>query len=314
TGNGIESNDHFGHSVAISGNNAVVGAAGDDDKGAEAGAAYRFSRNQGGADNWGQVAKLLGTQTQAGDEFGHSVAASGQYAVVGAPYNDLGEEDAGAVFLFNSIGQTSFAVNYNGENGDHFGYSVSIDGDYVAVGAPGDDPFGDNSGKVYVYLIVDQGLAQVGQLTDGGGQANDELGFSVAISNRIVLAGIPNDDSGSEVNKGSVYFYEGLCADADASRPRTDNDAVVQMKGLDVQCFPVPFSDNLTITVNTSAADVQISILNSLGQEVTQLNQGNLAAPGQYQWQAGKAQPGLYFVRVTAGGLVQTKPVVLARN
>ena len=314
TGNGIESNDHFGQSVAISGNNAVVGAPGDDDKGAEAGAAYRFNRNQGGADNWGQTAKLLGTQTQAGDEFGHSVAASGQYAVVGAPYNDLGEEDAGAVFLFNSIGQTSFAVNYNGENGDHFGSSVSIDGDYVAVGAPGDDPFGDNSGKVYVYLIVDQGLAQVGQLTDGGGQANDELGFSVAISNRIVLTGIPNDDSGSEINKGSVYFYEGLCADADASRPRTDNDDVVQMKGLDVQCFPVPFSDNLTITVNTSAADVQISILNALGQEVTQLNQGNLVAPGHYQWQAGKAQPGLYFVKVTAGDLVQTKSVVLARN
>ncbi|MBL7805636.1 MAG: HYR domain-containing protein [Saprospiraceae bacterium] len=310
-GNGVESQDHFGWSVAISGTQAVVGAPGDDDKGPDAGAAYRFN----GAANWAQTAKLLGAQTSAGDNFGRSVAASGNYAFIGAPYNDLGGDDAGAAFLFNQIGQTSLVVNYNAQDGDNFGATVSIDGDYAVVGAPGANPFGDNSGKAYVYLIVNQGLALVGQLTDGGGQANDALASSVAISNRIVLVGIPQDDNGSELNRGSVYFYEGLCVDDNtAVRPRTDEDDQVLLKGLDVQCFPVPFSDNLTIMVNSADVDVQISILNALGQEISQLNQGNQVAPGQYQWQAGKAQPGMYFVRVSAGGLVQTKPVVLARN
>ena len=50
--------DYFGYSVSISGDTAIVGAYWDDDNGDSSGSAYIFSRDQGGADNWGQVKKL----------------------------------------------------------------------------------------------------------------------------------------------------------------------------------------------------------------------------------------------------------------
>ena len=86
--------DHFGVSVAISGDTAVVGAdleaGGAGDPLTFAGAAYVFGRNQGGADNWGQVAKLTASDAQAVDLFGVSVAVSGDTAVVGARGEDAG--------------------------------------------------------------------------------------------------------------------------------------------------------------------------------------------------------------------------------
>ncbi|MCH7811589.1 MAG: FG-GAP repeat protein, partial [Chloroflexi bacterium] len=53
-----QAGDQFGFSVAVSGDTAVVGAFFEDAGGTDAGAAYVFQRDQGGADNWGQVKKL----------------------------------------------------------------------------------------------------------------------------------------------------------------------------------------------------------------------------------------------------------------
>ena len=50
--------DFFGSAVSISGDVVVVGAYLNDDAGADSGSAYVFERNQGGADNWGEVKKL----------------------------------------------------------------------------------------------------------------------------------------------------------------------------------------------------------------------------------------------------------------
>ncbi len=65
-----QADDAFGHSVAVSGDTAVVGAFGEDAGGQYAGAAYVFGRDEGGADNWGEVKKLTASDAQAGDWFG----------------------------------------------------------------------------------------------------------------------------------------------------------------------------------------------------------------------------------------------------
>src|SRR5207253_2576706 len=74
--------DQFGISVAISGDTIVVGAY---NKNSSTGAAYVYSRNQGGVDNWGEVKKLTASDAHGFDEFGVSVAISGDTIVVGAP-------------------------------------------------------------------------------------------------------------------------------------------------------------------------------------------------------------------------------------
>ncbi len=70
--------DYFGYAVAISGSSAIVGAYRHK---MGAGRAYVFTT---GAHGWRRVAELKGADTEAGDDFGWSVAISGNAAVVGA--------------------------------------------------------------------------------------------------------------------------------------------------------------------------------------------------------------------------------------
>src|SRR6185436_11880672 len=89
--------DLFGSSVAVAGDTAVVGAPLRDGKGKDSGAAYVFVRS---GVTWSQQAKLLADDGAAGDEFGISVAVSGDTAVVGAYSRDDKGTDSGAAYAF----------------------------------------------------------------------------------------------------------------------------------------------------------------------------------------------------------------------
>ncbi len=124
--------DFFGHSVAISGNRAVVGAIGDDDNGERSGSAYVFDTTTGQ-----QIAKLLPQDGGAGDWFGQSVSISGNTAVVGSYYADDNFEDSGSAYLFDiRTGQqiAKFAPPGNGAYRQHFGYCASISGVTAIIG------------------------------------------------------------------------------------------------------------------------------------------------------------------------------------
>ena len=98
--------------VAISGDLAVMGAfAENDTEGPDAGTAYAFERNLGGADNWGELPKLTASDAEAHDHFGSSVAASGDTAVVGAPFEDAGGGEAGAAYVFQQPTPTPTPTN-----------------------------------------------------------------------------------------------------------------------------------------------------------------------------------------------------------
>jgi hypothetical protein len=86
--------DYFGYSVSISGDFAIAGAYGDDDKGSNSGSAYIFKRD---GETWSQQQKLLASDGAAGDYFGYSVSISGNKAIAGA-YNDVSA--AGSAYIF----------------------------------------------------------------------------------------------------------------------------------------------------------------------------------------------------------------------
>ncbi|MBK7148921.1 MAG: FG-GAP repeat protein [Bacteroidetes bacterium] len=102
-------NDNFGYSVAMSGNYAIVGAYLEDENasgrchGYAAGSAISLTRRQHGA----QQQKIVATDRAAGDWFGTSVAISGDYAIVGAQYEDENASggatasNAGSAYIFN---------------------------------------------------------------------------------------------------------------------------------------------------------------------------------------------------------------------
>jgi len=76
--------NHFGESVSIDAGTVVVGAPGAFASGVRSGAAYVFERNLGGDENWGEAKKLTASDAAELDEFGWSVAVSGDTLVVAA--------------------------------------------------------------------------------------------------------------------------------------------------------------------------------------------------------------------------------------
>jgi FG-GAP repeat len=73
--------DNFGTSVSISGDRIVVGAPGEGDP-HNKGKVYIFERSNG---KWNAVATLVASDGEPNDQFGHSVATSGDRVIVGAP-------------------------------------------------------------------------------------------------------------------------------------------------------------------------------------------------------------------------------------
>ena len=201
-----EAGDRFGYSVAIAGDTAIVGAYGKD---SSTGAAYVFARNQGGANMWGQVAKLQAVDKKVGDFFGVSVAIADDTAIVGADAEGTQGTGAGAAYVFarnqggtNMWGQVAKIQAADGEAGDVFGESVAIAGDTAIVGADLEDTGSTYAGAAYVFARNQGGAnmwGQVAKLQAADSTAGDLFGFSVAIAGDTAIVGA--------ALKGAAYVF-----------------------------------------------------------------------------------------------------------
>jgi len=190
--------DHFGYSVSLSEENALIGAYTNDDRGEDAGAAYIFH----GADQ----TKLHASDGAAADYFGKSVSISGDYALVGAIRDDDNGEDAGSAYIFhfdgsNWVEQTKLLAS-DGAGTDGFGWSVSISGNYALVGAPYDD----NKGSSYIFHFDGSNWAEQSKLIASDGAARDLFGHSVSIFGDFALVGAYQDDENG-ASAGSAYIF-----------------------------------------------------------------------------------------------------------
>jgi len=206
TGDSAES-DSFGTSVSLDGDTALVGALYDDTAaGASAGSAYIFTRT---ATSWSQQAKLTASDGVAADYFGTSVSLDGDTALVGAPYNDAAApSDAGSAYVFTRTGTTwsqqAKLTASDGAAGDHFGTSVSLDGDAALVGVSGDNSF---NGSAYVFTRTGTSWSQQAKLTASDGAADDRFGSSVSLYGDTALVGALYDDTTAGSNAGSAYVF-----------------------------------------------------------------------------------------------------------
>ncbi|HVM55185.1 MAG TPA: hypothetical protein VM262_18515, partial [Acidimicrobiales bacterium] len=177
--------DRFGVAVAVSGDTAVVGAnAADTPAGSNVGSAYVFVRSAG---TWALQAKLTATDAAAVDNFGISVAISGDTAVVGAYLDStLAGSNAGSAYVFvRSAGtwaQQQKLTAADAAAGDRFGISVAVSGDTAVVGAYLDDaPAGMDSGSAYVFVRSAGTWAQQQKLAASDADAGDRFGIAVAV-------------------------------------------------------------------------------------------------------------------------------------
>ena len=203
--------DWFGYSVAISGDTAVVGAPWHDfGANADQGSAYVFVRS---GSTWSLQAQLFASNGAADDWFGISVAISGDTAVVGASYDDVGGEvQQGSAYVFVRSGSTwSEQVQLlagDGSTWDGFGRAVAISGDTAVVGAVTDD-VGANAdqGSAYVFVRNGSTWGQQAHLTAADGSASDFFGGAVAISGDTAVVGASYDGAGTNDMQGSAYVF-----------------------------------------------------------------------------------------------------------
>jgi alpha-tubulin suppressor-like RCC1 family protein len=196
---GEAASDQFGESVGISGDYAIVGAY---IKNSFTGVAYIFKRD---GTTWTEQANFDGEATS--DSFGQSVSISGDYAIVGAQGNDTAFSNAGTAYIYKRDG-TSWTQQKKllGETADdYFGRSVSISGDYVIVGAQGNDTAFSDAGAAYIYKRDGTSWTQQKKLL--GEATSDSFGWSVSISGDYAIVGAPYEDTGGG-SAGAAYIYE----------------------------------------------------------------------------------------------------------
>ncbi len=157
-----DANDHFGYAVAGLEDRVIVGAMGDDTSGIDAGIVHMFDATSGEL-----VRTFHNPHPYPNDLFGSSVAASGNFILIGARF----DHSVGVVYLFDA--STGLLLHtYQSPSptvGNAFGISLALVDGKVLIGAIGDDTDGVDTGAAYLFEGV-RGSDSVEMVTEGEGK------------------------------------------------------------------------------------------------------------------------------------------------
>ncbi len=189
---------YFGSSISISGDYLVIGSPQENWAG---GAIYIFKCVDG---KWEEQAKLISSDWTRFDNFGRSVSISGDYAIAGAPQHANAK---GSAYIFKHTGEAweeqAILVADDGEEGDYFGYSVSISGNYAVVGADWNKAKGEKSGSAYIFHNDSTSWKQQTKLISSDLASGDQFGRTVCISGNYALVSAYYKDGMA----GAVYAF-----------------------------------------------------------------------------------------------------------
>ncbi|MGE3609640.1 MAG: fibronectin type III domain-containing protein [Bacteriovoracaceae bacterium] len=205
---------------------------------------------------WAQEAYIKAGNNNASDFFGWSLSLNGDTLAVGAYAEDSNQvtitngtgsstdntaTNAGAVYVYKRAGtnwaQEAYIKAGNANANDYFGYSVSLSGDSLAVGAYAEDSnltvitngtgtstdnTGTDSGAVYVFKRTGSNWAQEAYVKAANNAASDNLGRNVSLSGDILAVGADGEDSNqttitngttassdnSVLTSGAIYIYK----------------------------------------------------------------------------------------------------------
>ncbi|MDP1699020.1 MAG: beta-propeller fold lactonase family protein [Xanthomonadaceae bacterium] len=291
--------DQFGGSGATTGNTVVIGARlegsnatlvnGDqgNDTASAAGAAYVIVRD--GSGNWSQQAYLKASNTGAQDQFGYSIAASGDTVVVGAPFEnssatginddqaDNSAPGAGASYVFVRDGSGNWSQQVylkasNTDASDGFGLSVAASGDRVVVGAPFEESSATGvNGDQTDNSAPGAGAAYVFQVTPATGQSGPFAYITNRRSNTVsvidtasnaVVATIPvgSNPRGVAVNPGGGFAYvTNVDSNTVTAINTTDNSVAATVPvGSSPQCVAVNAAGTLVYVANSGSSNVSV--------------------------------------------------------
>lgn len=200
----LKKGDCFGHSVAISGDFAGVGAY----LAEETGVVYVFQRHKG---IWLEYQKLQHPKLRKGDCFGYSVALQGDVLLIGAKnVCSRGKIGIGAVYVYHRMaGQWQWVQTWQPSDlrgYEHFGHSVALSGNLAIVGADqGSSATGAYTGAVYTFQRTAKTWQPYLKLYSISGAVGDRFGYAVAIKDNLVLVGAPSAEAFGRKGAGIVY-------------------------------------------------------------------------------------------------------------
>ncbi|MBN1831791.1 MAG: hypothetical protein JW896_06725, partial [Deltaproteobacteria bacterium] len=286
TAGDAQEGDLFGSSVSIDGDYAIVGAGGDENY---KGSAYIY-RLEGAA--WVEQAKLTASDGGEWSFFGSSVSICGEYAIIGARYANYG---LGAAYIFRLDGDTwteqAKLTAGGAEEGDFFGGSVSIDGDYAIVGADGDE---NEKGAAYIFRLEGSAWVEHARLTASDGEEYDYFGIPVAINGLSAIVGSSGDDDrGAE--SGAVYIYtidEGTGPPSiTVTEPDGIDDAAIVSFGIQWTDFDPDDDATISLYYDDNDADADGTLIVS-GLSEDPDGEGN----DEYVWDVSMLLDGTYYV------------------
>lgn len=157
--------------------------------------------------------------SQAAAGFGTSSAISGDTLVIGSPLRDIPAVDGGRVYVHERSsgfgapwGQVAGLSGSDTVAGDLFGQSVAIDGDVMAVGAPGVDLAQNNVGSVYIFRrdpSNSNAWLQAAKIVPPAfnNNGNDNFGAAVALQGDTLLVGAPVANLPGAARSGRVFAF-----------------------------------------------------------------------------------------------------------
>jgi hypothetical protein len=199
----------YGHTMAIHGNLAIIGAPEANIFKENSGAAYIFQFENG---SWQYKQRLIAKDMKEEDNFGWSVAICDKYAIVGTYYEDIDNRiSGGAAYVFQYEQglwqQTQKLMPSNLDECDRFGMSVAISENYAIVGADFGTCPDENSGLAYVFALNNGEWQEIQKLTPDINEPGILYGNSIAISDEVAMISAPYL-SAPWTNSGAVYVYQ----------------------------------------------------------------------------------------------------------
>ena len=181
----LPSRSGLGSALASEGSTLLIGMRGDSSRGG-----VRVFQRSGAS--WTDAGALPASPA-ARDQFGRAVALAGDWAFVGAP----GEGEGGTVHLYRRSGNGWTAAGTLAADGvaagDGFGSAIAVDGDRVAVSAPGHDT---SKGMIFVFRRGSDGSwNQEAALAGRRVPATSRLGEALHLDGDKLYAGAPNANS-----------------------------------------------------------------------------------------------------------------------
>jgi FG-GAP repeat len=206
--------DAFGDSVSISGPTIAVGAffAPDSSGNSFAGKAYVFVLpSSGWSGSLNETARLTASDSQLLNYMGASIAISGTTVVAGS-YGHNNFQGTAYVFAepssgWSSMTQTAELTASDGKGSDDFGFSSSISGSTVVIGAVN---AAVGKGAAYVFVKPSAGWAnmtQTAELRAPNATQGDGFGQSAAISGNLVVVGASGANVGANQLQGAAYVF-----------------------------------------------------------------------------------------------------------